>query len=85
MSSHLFAVHNRARSTTSLAALLAAVVLVAAPTPAGAKSGRSARVLAEGAGMGSAPSARVRVVQRRLHRLGYGLGSVEASMARFGP
>ncbi len=83
MSSHLFAVHNRARSTTSLAALLAAVVLVTAP-PAGANSGRTVRVLVEGAGMGGAPSARVPVVQRRLQRLGYGLGRSGVD-GRFGP
>ena len=69
MSSHLFAVGDGARSITSLsAALLAAAALIAAPTSAAATSGRG-RPCAEGAGMGSTPSARVRAVQRRLHHL----------------
>jgi DNA invertase Pin-like site-specific DNA recombinase len=64
MSSHLFAVGNRARLITSLAALLAAAVLIAALTPGGAKGGRSARVLADSAGMGNTPpSLRVRAAQ----------------------
>ena len=59
MSSHLFAVGNRARLITCLAALLAAAVLTAALTP----GGRSARVPADGAGIGNTPSPRVSAVQ----------------------
>jgi DNA invertase Pin-like site-specific DNA recombinase len=84
MSSHLFAVGDRARSITSLAALLAAAVLTAAPASAAATSGRGPTLLAEGTGMGSAPSARVRAVQRRLHHLGYALGPAGVD-GRFGP
>jgi DNA invertase Pin-like site-specific DNA recombinase len=84
MSSHLLAVGNRTRSTTALAALLAAVALIATPTPARATSGRAAQVLAQGAGMGSKPSAQVRVVQRELHRRGYDLGPPGVD-GRFGP
>jgi hypothetical protein len=84
MSSHLFAVGNRTTSTTTFAALLAAAVLIAAPTPARAMSGRSAPVLAQGAGMGNKPSDRVRVVQRALHRRGYDLGPPGVD-GRFGP
>jgi DNA invertase Pin-like site-specific DNA recombinase len=84
MSSHLFAVGNRTTSTTTFAALLAAAVLIAAPTPARATSGRSAPVLAQGAGMGNKPSDRVRVVQRALHRRGYDLGPPGVD-GRFGP
>jgi DNA invertase Pin-like site-specific DNA recombinase/peptidoglycan hydrolase-like protein with peptidoglycan-binding domain len=84
MSSHLFAVGDRARSITSLAALLAAAVLTAAPTSAAATSGRGPTLLGEGAGMGSTPSARVRAVQRQLHHLGYALGPAGVD-GRFGP
>jgi DNA invertase Pin-like site-specific DNA recombinase len=84
MSSHLFAVGNRTTSTTAFVALLAAAVLIAAPTPARATSGRSAPALAQGAGMGNKPSDRVRVVQRALHRRGYDLGPPGVD-GRFGP
>jgi DNA invertase Pin-like site-specific DNA recombinase len=84
MSSHLFAVGDGGKSITSRAALLAAAVLIAAPTSAAATSGRGPTLLAEGAGMGSTPSARVRAVQRRLHRLGYALGPAGVD-GRFGP
>ena len=84
MSSHLFAVGDGARSITSLAALLAAAALIAAPTSAAATSGRGPTLLAEGAGMGSTPSARVRAVQRRLQHLGYALGPAGID-GRFGP
>ena len=84
MFSHLFAVGDGARSITSLAALLAAAALIAAPTSAAATSGRGPTLLAEGAGMGSTPSARVRAVQRRLHHLGYALGPAGID-GRFGP
>jgi DNA invertase Pin-like site-specific DNA recombinase len=62
MSSHLFAVGNRARLITSLAALLAAAVPTAALTSARAEGGRGARPLAESAGMGITPSPRARAV-----------------------
>jgi DNA invertase Pin-like site-specific DNA recombinase/peptidoglycan hydrolase-like protein with peptidoglycan-binding domain len=84
MSSHLFAVGDRARPIISRAALLAAAVLIAAPTSAAATSGRGPALLAKGAGMGSTPSAQVRAVQRRLHHLGYALGPAGVD-GRFGP
>jgi DNA invertase Pin-like site-specific DNA recombinase len=84
MTTHLFALGNRARFTTTLAALVVAAVLTTAPTPAHAASGRTVQVLAEGAGMGANPSARVREVQRELHRRGYDLGAPGVD-GRFGP
>ena len=81
---HLFALGDRARFTTTLAALVVAAVLTTAPTPAHAASGRTVQVLAEGAGMGANPSARVREVQRELHRRGYDLGAPGVD-GRFGP
>jgi DNA invertase Pin-like site-specific DNA recombinase/peptidoglycan hydrolase-like protein with peptidoglycan-binding domain len=84
MTTHLFALGNRARFTTTLAALVVAAVLTTAPTPARAASGRTVQVLAEGAGMGANPSARVREVQRELHRRGYDLGAPGVD-GRFGP
>jgi DNA invertase Pin-like site-specific DNA recombinase len=84
MSTHLFAVGNGARSTTTLATLLAAAVLIAVPTPARAASERRSQTLAEGVGMGSKPSVRVRAVQRELHRRGYNLGTPGVD-GRFGP
>jgi DNA invertase Pin-like site-specific DNA recombinase/peptidoglycan hydrolase-like protein with peptidoglycan-binding domain len=84
MSTHLFAVGNGARSTTTLATLLAAAVLIAVPTPARAASERRSQTLAEGVGMGSEPSVRVRAVQHELHRRGYKLGAPGVD-GRFGP
>jgi DNA invertase Pin-like site-specific DNA recombinase/peptidoglycan hydrolase-like protein with peptidoglycan-binding domain len=84
MTTHLFALGNRARFITTLAALMVAAVLTAAPTPAHAASGRTVQVLAEGAGMGANPSARVREVQHELHRRGYDLGAPGVD-GRFGP
>jgi DNA invertase Pin-like site-specific DNA recombinase/peptidoglycan hydrolase-like protein with peptidoglycan-binding domain len=84
MTIHLFALGNRARSITTLAALMAVAVLIAAPTPAHAASGRLGHVLAFGAGMGAKPSARVREVQGELHRRGYDLGAPGID-GRFGP
>jgi DNA invertase Pin-like site-specific DNA recombinase/peptidoglycan hydrolase-like protein with peptidoglycan-binding domain len=84
MTTHLFALSNRARFTTTLAALVVAAVLTTAPTPAHAASGRTVQVLAEGAGMGANPSARVREMQRELHRRGYDLGAPGVD-GRFGP
>jgi DNA invertase Pin-like site-specific DNA recombinase len=84
MTTHLFALGNRARFITTLAALVVAAVLTVAPTPAHAASGRTAQVLAEGAGMAASPSARVREVQRELDRRGYDLGAPGVD-GRFGP
>jgi DNA invertase Pin-like site-specific DNA recombinase len=84
MTTQLFALGNRARFITTLASLMVAAVLIAAPTPAHAASGRPAQVLAQGAGMGAKPSARVREVQRELHRRGYDLGPPGVD-GRFGP
>jgi DNA invertase Pin-like site-specific DNA recombinase len=84
MTTQLFVLGNRARSITTLASLMVAAVLIAAPTPAHAASGRPAQVLAQGAGMGAKPSARVGEVQRELHRHGYDLGPPGVD-GRFGP
>jgi DNA invertase Pin-like site-specific DNA recombinase/peptidoglycan hydrolase-like protein with peptidoglycan-binding domain len=74
MTTHLFALGNRARSIAAVAVLAFAAVLITAPTPARAASGRRAPVLAQGAGMGAKPSAQVRAVQRALPRRGYDIG-----------
>src|SRR5919204_6696596 len=84
MTTHLFALGNRARSITAVAILTVALTLIAAPAPAGAASGRPAQVLAQGTGMGAKPSARVRVVQRALVHRGYDVG-LPGVDGRFGP
>ena len=83
MFDHLFRLGNRTRSTAACATLLTAAVLIAAPTPARAKTGRTASVLAEGAGMGPRPSASVRAVQRTLDHRRYELGPAGVD-GRFG-
>jgi DNA invertase Pin-like site-specific DNA recombinase/peptidoglycan hydrolase-like protein with peptidoglycan-binding domain len=84
MTTHLFALGNRARSITHVAVLAFAVVLITAPTAARAASGRMAPLLAQGAGMGAKASAEVRTVQRALLRRGYDLGPPGVD-GRFGP
>jgi DNA invertase Pin-like site-specific DNA recombinase len=84
MSSNLFAPGNRRRSSTACVALLATVVLIPVPTPAGAETRRVAPLLAEGSGVGGKPSAQVRVLQRQLHRRDYELGPAGID-GRFGP
>ena len=75
MTTHLFALGNRARSTTALQVLAVAAALIMAPTPARAANGHPMSVLADGAGMGAKPSNRVRHVQRALYQRGYNLGA----------
>jgi DNA invertase Pin-like site-specific DNA recombinase/peptidoglycan hydrolase-like protein with peptidoglycan-binding domain len=84
MTTLLVALGNRATSITTLAALVVAAVLIAAPTPAHAASTRPAQVLAQGAGMGTKPSSQVRDVQRELQRRGYDIGPPGVD-GRFGP
>jgi DNA invertase Pin-like site-specific DNA recombinase len=84
MTTHLFALGNRARSTTAVAVLAVAAALIMAPTAARAASGHPMSVLADGAGMGAKPSTRVRQVQRVLYQRGYNLGAPGVD-GRFGP
>jgi DNA invertase Pin-like site-specific DNA recombinase len=84
MTTHLFALGNRATTITTLAVLGVVAVLIAPTTPARAADTRPARVLAQGAGMGAHPSAEVRAVQRALRRRGYSLGAPGVD-GRFGP
>jgi DNA invertase Pin-like site-specific DNA recombinase len=84
MTTELFAVGNRTRSITTLAALTVATLLLVGPTSAHAVTGRPAQTLAQGAGMGAQPSAQVRQVQQALHRRGYDLGRPGID-GRFGP
>lgn len=84
MTSRLLALGNRARSTTTLAAVLAAATLIAVPTPVYAANGRGPELLGEGAGMAGKPGARVLSAQRQLHRRGYDLGPSGVD-GRFGP
>jgi len=84
MTTLLVALGNRATSITTLAALVVAAVLIAAPTPAHAANTRPAQVLAQGAGMGTKPSPQVRDVQRELQRRGYDVGAPGVD-GRFGP
>jgi DNA invertase Pin-like site-specific DNA recombinase/peptidoglycan hydrolase-like protein with peptidoglycan-binding domain len=84
MTIHLFARGKRATSITTIAVLGVMALLLAPSTPARAASGRPMPVLAQGAGMGAQPSAKVRVVQRVLHHRGYELGAPGVD-GRFGP
>jgi len=84
MSTNLSALVNRARSTTTLAALVAGAVLILVPAPSPAAPGGPPKILAQGAGMGSKPNARVGAVQRELRRRGYDLGRCGVD-GRFGP
>jgi DNA invertase Pin-like site-specific DNA recombinase len=84
MTIHLFAPGNRATSITTLAVLAVMTVLLAPSTAARAADGHAAPVLAQGAGMGPHPSARVRVVQHALGGRRYDLGPRGVD-GRFGP
>jgi DNA invertase Pin-like site-specific DNA recombinase len=84
MTIHLFASRSRATSITTIAVLGLMALLVAPSTPALAAAGHPAPLLAQGAGMGVHPSAKVRVVQRALDRRGYDLGAPGVD-GRFGP
>ena len=79
------AVGDRRRTLTMLLALVAAAVVTTAvaPAPASAAS-QTIPQLAQGAGMGTKPSAAVRRVQRVLHSRGYSLGRPGVD-GRFGP
>ena len=84
MTIHLFALGNRARSTTAVQVLAVAAALLMAPTAARAATGHPMSVLADGAGMGAKPSNRVRHVQQALYERGYNLGAPGVD-GRFGP
>jgi DNA invertase Pin-like site-specific DNA recombinase len=76
---------DRTRILTVLVALVAAAVVTTATAPAPASAAtKPAPELAQGAGMGAAPSAAVRRVQRVLHSRGYSLGRPGVD-GRFGP
>ncbi len=81
----LVAISDRIRIKPALVALGALVVVMTVVVPASASAAtRPAPVLAQGAGMGSTPSAAVRSVQRLLHKRGYDLGRPGVD-GRFGP
>lgn len=85
MFARLAATRGRITTTAVLAAALGLAVLAAAPASASAATKTTERpLLAQGAGMGSAPSAAVRGVQRVLDRRGYDLGAPGVD-GRFGP
>ena len=84
MTTHLFALGNRPRSTAAVQVLAVAAALIMAPTAARAANGHPMSVLADGAGMGAKPSDRVRHVQRALYQRGYNLGAPGVD-GRFGP
>jgi peptidoglycan hydrolase-like protein with peptidoglycan-binding domain len=64
---------TRASSIATIAAVLVAAMLIT--SQADAASGPATPVLAQGAGMGAKPSARVQQMQRALRRRGYDLGA----------
>lgn len=87
MTIHLFALGNRAKiATAAIAALTLAMLITTTPSTARATSTpRSARaLLAQGTGMRTAPSVRVRALQRTLERRGYDVGPAGID-GRFGP
>jgi DNA invertase Pin-like site-specific DNA recombinase len=85
MTLNIVALGDWRRTTTALVALVAAAVVVTAAAPAPARAAtKQAPVLAQGAGMGSKPSAAVRSVQRVLRSRGYSLGRPGVD-GRFGP
>src|SRR3954468_23433895 len=74
-----------ARSAGAAIVVMAvAVVALGAPLPAAQAAPPHASVLAEGAGLGGAPSVAVRRVQRILERRGFDLGAPGVD-GRFGP
>jgi DNA invertase Pin-like site-specific DNA recombinase/peptidoglycan hydrolase-like protein with peptidoglycan-binding domain len=85
MTTQLVAIGGRTRTVTALLALVAAAVLLTAVAPATARAAtKQTPVLAQGAGMGSTPSAAVRRVQQALRSKGYSLGPPGVD-GRFGP
>jgi hypothetical protein len=83
MTTHLFALGNRAKTIVAIAALLSATLVITDPAAARTPS-RGTTVLVEGTGMGAAPSVRVRTLQRALARRGFDLGPTGVD-GRFGP
>jgi peptidoglycan hydrolase-like protein with peptidoglycan-binding domain len=84
MTTHLFALGNRATTITAIAITVLAGMLIANPTRAHAAGTTAAPVLSEGIGMRAAPSTRVRQMQLALDRRGYDLGAPGVD-GRFGP
>jgi DNA invertase Pin-like site-specific DNA recombinase/peptidoglycan hydrolase-like protein with peptidoglycan-binding domain len=85
MTTKSVAIGGRTRSVMALLALVAAAVMLTAAVPAPARAAtKQTPVLAEGAGMGDAPSMAVRRVQRALRSQGYSLGRPGVD-GRFGP
>jgi DNA invertase Pin-like site-specific DNA recombinase len=83
MTIHLFASGNRTRVLTAVVVLMV-TTLLAGSTDARAASPDQAPMLAQGVGMRSTPSIRVRAVQRALRQRGYDLGAPGVD-GRFGP
>jgi peptidoglycan hydrolase-like protein with peptidoglycan-binding domain len=84
MTTHLFALGNRATRITAIAALVFAATLIANPTRAHAARTTTTPVLTQGMGMGAAPSTPVRRMQTALVRRGFHLGAPGVD-GRFGP
>jgi len=85
MLTRLVAIGDRIRTKPVLVMLVALAVVVTAAVPASASAAtKPTPVLAQGAGMGSKPSAAVRSVQRVLRQRGYDLGRPGVD-GRFGP
>src|SRR6476469_8950545 len=82
MSIQMPALAVRASFIATVAGVLATAILFAGR--ADAAEGSATPVLAQGAGMGATPSARVRQVQRALQRRGYAVGKPGVD-GRFGP
>jgi Putative peptidoglycan binding domain/Resolvase, N terminal domain len=82
MTIHPLALAHRAGTIATIAAVLAAVLVVTGNANAATRQHTS--LLAQGVGMGAKPSVRVREVQRALQRRGYSLGAPGAD-GRFGP
>jgi peptidoglycan hydrolase-like protein with peptidoglycan-binding domain len=83
MTTHLFAVGDRAKTIAAIAALLLATLLITDTAVARTPSGTDA-MLVQGIGMHATPSVRVRALQRALDRRGYNLGAAGVD-GRFGP
>src|SRR4051794_13850934 len=83
MTTHLFALGNRAKTIVAIAALLSAALVITDPAAARTPS-HGTTVLVQGTGMSAAPSVRVRALQRTLMRRGFDLGRWGVD-GRFGP
>jgi DNA invertase Pin-like site-specific DNA recombinase/peptidoglycan hydrolase-like protein with peptidoglycan-binding domain len=83
MTIHLFAPGDRTKTIAGILVLAAAVV-IAAPTAARAAESPRTAALYEGIGMGDKPSKRVRTLQRALTGRGYSVGAPGID-GRFGP